>query len=223
MASQQYKYFPRSVSWQVASLLNPGLETQRKSSFRPIATARYGSRTVAPLEDIKPAPVLAASEYSRSGTAAGPPPSPPTTAYRWWHQQFGDNRSKVTLPPQYVSPHDLYNAMPRYSRGVKSQEETQITSLPTASIEELPSPIHDQHSTPKSNSLRWAQVPPNLYHCMGSHFYNAMNMHGWQCCWSPILCKKQCSCLFFLPLWLWSKPLETIFECTLRFLNNKLS
>lgn len=119
--SQQYNYFPRSVSWQVATLLNPSLtssvpHTHRSTPRRPVATANFGSRTNAPsdgsksiscLDDVKP-------------VSSRPPPSPPTTAYRWWHHE--GKTGKLAMPPQYVSPTDLYKAMPRYMKKVLSEE-----------------------------------------------------------------------------------------------------
>lgn len=109
MSSKHYNYFPRSVSWQVANLLNPSLNssetgppssthesnhhnhTSRNTSQRPVATGVYGSRTVAPtgdgittvsgcLTENNTNIVRPGTTMDKSGT--GPPSSPLTTAYR---------------------------------------------------------------------------------------------------------------------------------------------
>lgn len=102
IAPTNYKHYPRSVSWQVASVLNPSLQ-----NCLPIDHLSSHSREKREREG-----------GSADQTAPKPEEKPhsPLTAYKAWQEDSEENGHKLTLPPQYVSPGELYKAMPKYMR-----------------------------------------------------------------------------------------------------------
>lgn len=55
---------------------------------------------------------------------------------RWWHNNEAVG-SKLALPPQYVSPSDLFKALPKYTKLARPnmQRETQATPIVNATSE----------------------------------------------------------------------------------------
>lgn len=88
-----YKHYPRSISWQVASVLNPSLQ----HSTPPSQQSKHSRKKHIMRNQSSEAP------YESSSSPSG--------ASKPWQEEEG-----LPLPPQYVSPRELCKAMPKYMR-----------------------------------------------------------------------------------------------------------
>ncbi|KAG0621061.1 hypothetical protein M758_4G265700 [Ceratodon purpureus] len=111
-----YKYYPRSVSWQVASVLNPSLQNSLPTSLLSAHSREKREREGGVDAD--------QTELKPEGKAQSP-----HTAYKSWQEEEEESGHKLTLPPQYVSPGELSKAMPKYIR-LKVRPETNGNGKP---------------------------------------------------------------------------------------------
>jgi len=104
-----YTHYPRSISWQVASVLNPSLQNSLPASQQSKHAREKGERSE----------IAAAATGEQSA-----PIDSCTTASKPWQEESSP------LPPQYVSPGALYKAMPKYVRAKARADQMQNHANP---------------------------------------------------------------------------------------------